>query len=503
MGVKLVIAGIPYEPEGYSVDDAATPLSSEDTTGSVGSLSVTVLKIKVKSPYTLVGKTVFLSDTERGTFDGYVTKVTRADDDAMIQIECESLLGKLNVYNIQAQPYVGTLGQAFRNYTTLAGLTPGQVEVDPTIAGRPVALRGWFGELWYYLKQMTSAQNCEVAMVSGKVVLRPIRIRTLERGFWQSRELEMGGGDTAQKVEVHYYNNTPITNKLVYPVGGWSEDVTVLSTAAGETTEAEIELGASVSSIVQPVMQTFVGREQTASSVFTVTGDDGLALVPKMFYDYGGKLKITVNPDTISAKVEFTGPTGVPNVKGEIQQSFSLALGADGSGSRYSTLRILGTGVAFTDEIVSAPTGLTATQTGTEVGITVDNPFISGANEAYAIASRAAAAYRGDNLSLSMDVTRVAPRNVTSGSPWYDSTIAGTQLFGNVSGGRVWDFQSSKWYRVRKTSLSRGPLSLDADEDFLNSDVQAYYQGKTYADFQAEFQGLTYQDQQRLGVARG
>ncbi len=125
-------------------------------------------------------------------------------------------MGSLNVYGIQAQPFVGTLRAAFEYYLSLAGLTT-DLFVDDSIGSRPVVFPGWSGELWYYLKLMAAAQDCDVSLVSGIILLRPIRSRIATQDRDTDRGVSSGSTTLAQAVEVYQYDNRAITNELVYP----------------------------------------------------------------------------------------------------------------------------------------------------------------------------------------------------------------------------------------------------------------------------------------------
>lgn len=532
MGVRVTIAGKIYEAENYSVEEDSTPTSSDDSTGSVGTISFDF--VGIENPLLLQGEEVYLADSRKGSTLGFVSSINETDN-GRVSIQCQSRLGRLNIFGVQAQPYVGTLGGAFRYYAELAGQIA-DVLVDEAIEHDPVSFPGWHGELWYNLKQLASSQGCEVALVSGVILLRPLRTRYAVDHRNVARNRSYGGGTLAKAVEVVCYNNTPITNQLVYPPEGWTPETEVITVGAGEEIERTLELSASISSFQAPVMQTFVAQNYNASSVYTIVGDDGLPIQPTQWADYGGRLEISIGEDTTSLDIKFRGAEGIISAKGEPISTFSLALGADFTGNRYSTLRIVGTGVRFRKETIRVRTLVPDQLTGTEVGITIDNPFISNLDQAYQAGVRAAKVYAGEGISIGGEVTSIN-RLGDSGSVAYpaysydQSQHAGrtyaqvatanagkrysqiqdtyfelvrnqfdNQLFGNVGGVRVWDRKTLRWYRVRRGGITPATISFDAEDDLVYGDLQGLYNGSSYDDVSSYFVGDSYTIRDRRGM---
>ena len=69
--------------------------------------------------------------------------------------------------------------------------------------------------------------------------------------------------------------------------------------------------------------------------------------------------------------VKITAPASLPSRRGVALKTFSLALASD-TNVQYSTLRIVGTGVAIKKDTVRAVTGVPPTRTATEVGATTN-----------------------------------------------------------------------------------------------------------------------------------
>lgn len=548
MGFKFEIGDRTYEAVEYTVQEAATPLAAGDSSGQVGTFSISLPvpdpdinpnhPVTVFGPQVLVGESIRIVDTRKGFTLGRVESVSQARGNGSFTVNGTSRLGLLNVYGIQAQPFAGSLADAFEYYLSLANVTT-DLFVDSSIATDPVVFPGWNGELWFNLKQMAAAIDCDISLVSGIVLLRPIRSRIASRGRDIDRSVETGGGQLALNVEVYQYNNRVITNELVYPPGGWSEEVTVITVNAGETVEEVIELSASVSSITQPVMQTFVSRTHDSSSVFTVVGDDGLPIDPAQWTANGGSLVVSINPDTVSLTVRVTAPTGLPNASGELIGVYGIALSDTDSTGRYSTLRILGSGVAFDKQLVRIPTGVSPLRTSTEVGVTIDNPFISTREQLYRAGTRAAKQYTGRVQTLSGSVvsinrlgdsgqatypTYADVQAIAAGrtyaqmqTEWGGMTYGGlqamffetvrdnfeNQVFGNVAGARIWDAKTRRWYRIRSGTLNASSIQFNADDDLLYSDVQAVLAGKTYAQVQALFNGFAYAQVALAGAYNG
>lgn len=545
MGFRLLIGGNPYETTDFNVQEAATPLAAGDSSGAVGTISFDIPQpdpdlapnhpVNLFGPNYLVGMPVRLDDTRKGFTLGKVTSVQRTKSSGLIQVTATSRLGELNVYNVQSQPFVGNLSNAFEYYLSLANITT-DFFVDPDIATKPVVFPGWNGELWYNLKQLAMAVDCDISLVSGVILLRPIRERVATRGRDIDRTFNVGGGTLAQNVEVYQYNNRAITNKLVYPPGGWTEEVTTINVNAGETVEEVLELSASVSSIQQPVMQTFVSQSHDSSSVFTVVGDDGLPIQPAQWESAGGSLIVTINPDTTSLTVKITAPTGLPNKDGEEIGVYGIALSSDDSTGRYSTLRIIGTGVAFDKKVVRVPTGVSDSETATEVGVTIDNPFLSDLDDVYRAGLRAVRGYNGSAMSISGTVVAINQLGDTgqlvlttydevqtayAGETYADVQSLNTglsylsvqdafnagrdslfenQVFGNVNGARVWDKASARWYRIRTGTLTPPQIGFEAEDDLMHSDVQDFLSGLSYAAVQSKYNGFSYREVDLMGL---
>src|SRR5699024_12814453 len=124
---------------------------------------------------------------------------------------------------------------------------------------------------------------------------------------------------------------------------------------------------------------------------------------------------------------------------GQRVPSFALALSAaSGGSSRYSTLRIVRKGIVQDNEKTpTVNTGIPESVTGTDVGATIDNPFLFDRERVATAASRAARQFSGAVLSARGDAT-----NLGSG-------------FGAEDVGGLIKIKG-RHYRVREVSYSSG-----------------------------------------------
>lgn len=484
-----------YEAASYSVTEDSSPLTILDSSGSVGTFSATLKvpenpsdPVRLYGEGWMLGKPVDIEDSRFGFVPGTIDSVSMSNSGDIVSVAGTTRLGSLNVFSIQAQPFSGTLGNAFVYYLSLGGITT-EYEVDASIASRPVNYIGWNGELWYHLKMMASAQQCDIALIDGVITLRPSRSSEIVPDYTTQRSNSFGGGTLAQSVEAYYYQTNAITNGLAYPAGGWTPEVEVLNVNSGETTEYTIDLGASLASFQEPVMVTSVAPEYDASSVYTIIADDGLTVDPQAWADFGGSVTFALNPDTVSMTVTLVGAVDFPTDTGEFSKSFSVALASDISGNRYSTLRIVGTGVAYTSTKKTFRTGISAAQTTTEVGVTIDNPFVTTLEGAYTAGVQAAKSFTGLTPILSGTVIRV------------NTPDSDDPTFGNVAGARMYDYRTKRWFRVRSATISPSGVSYDsAEDDLLWSDILGVYAGMTYGDVQTLNSELTYQEVRLAGA---
>lgn len=499
MGTSVKIGGYPFLTRTWQVTEDSTPLAASDSSGSTGVLTFTInapdrdlehvqntgMKWILDYGHNILqDKDVTLTDSRFGLISGKVSTVSKPSP-GTISITANVLLNRLNSYNVRANPFNGTLGNLIRYYVSL-GYPGASVSVASALNTRPVNAPGWNGELWYYLKMLAMAHEFDISTVNNVLTFSQLRQRTFPKGLDIARASDSPVPNLAQAIEVYRYNNVGITNKLVYPVGGWNPETEVLNVNAGEKAEYTLQLSASVSSIQTPTMETVVDPTYSASSVYTIVANDGFPVSVAQWLGSGGQVKISIGEDTTTLKVTLRGATRVPLSTGGFATNFSLALASDNSGSRYSTLRIVGTGVAFDKVKNTIRTGATAQQTGTLVGVTIDNPFLSDKNQQYRAGTKAAAQFATPIPQRSGQVTNaVLPPDTT---------------FGKVGGTRINDSETKRPYRIRSSQIGPATVSYSAEDDLLHSDMEALRIGKTYAQVQSTRNGVTYLDDYLMGL---
>lgn len=500
----------PINLSDYSVLEDSTPVDPSDTTGGVGQSTLSTSEID--DTRFLLDLPVELSVVSQGKTTGTVRGLSSSDGAATIV--ADSRLGLLNATRT-AQPFVGTLSGAFTYYLSLVDITDGLV-VDSTVASNPVVFPGWSGNVWDQMKKMALSQKCEVSLVSNNAVLRPFRLREAENYRDSAHAWNLDTSQLAQSVEIYYYQNTQITNALVYPVGGWNTEVPVFTVNAGETQTYDIPLDASLSSVQQPVVQDFVDRYYSSSSVYAVTGNDGLPYLAAQWTAEGGSVTVAVNEDTRSLTVTVVGASGTQYAP------YSIAV-ASGPSDRYSSLRLVGSGVAYNKQLLTFYTSVDPDRVSVEVGATIDNEFITSADQAVELARWALKRWGapkhtitvttnginrlGDNGSYAYPTVEMfndlyAGQLVSNfNSTWSGMTVEefnefmvslvsdefANQAFGNIAGARV--RFGDAYFRIRTATNSSTGITYTAEEDTVVGDFDEVWAGATVGDFNAYWLG--------------
>src|SRR3990170_3456341 len=157
MGIDITIDGV-LNPNltAYSVIEDSTPIDPSDATGGVGQFTFG-MTANDESRY-LLDKTVELSDGSQGSTVGTIGATSNLN--TALTVTVDSRLALLSAQR-QAQPFVGTLSDAFIYYLGLVGITSGLV-VDTSISATAVVFPGWSGNAWDFMKKMATAIGVEV-----------------------------------------------------------------------------------------------------------------------------------------------------------------------------------------------------------------------------------------------------------------------------------------------------------------------------------------------------
>lgn len=538
MGVRVTVSGEEVYPESYSVSESSMPIAGGDSSGAVGTIELQVSDLPAIPSSMNLEETVTLLDSNRGSTSGKIRQVGAGlDRGVKYSVLADNLLGRFNI-EVQTQPQATNFQTAFLYYCNLAGIAPSSVNIDSAVANRTVRFPGWYGNLWNNMKEMATGMGVDLNLISNIVTVRPIRKFEAIRNREFESSVSADGTSLALKQEVIWYQSVYVASGLIYPPGGWNSEVRVLSVNAGETVETTLETNSSIFSIDQPVASTSVAKDYTASSVYTVVGDDGLPIVPAQWADYGGRLSVSITPDTLSLVVKITGATGLVQANGNPIRTYRIGISSGTSADdTYSTLRIVGRHIRLDKRSTILPTGVTPERTNQEFAPTIDSFFLNNTNDAFSAGTRGARRHAGRSLSYSASVSALNRRGETGSEAaapysYFRALYAGqtygarktafagqnysyvrslaqatvqdsfdNQIFGNAPGARVWDQESGRWYRVRQATTTWSEISIEAEDDMTNGDMKVKFTGMTYGQAKTHYGSNNYYKANLRGAA--
>jgi len=503
---------------GYSYSEDSTPVIPGDSSGGVGSLSFSTLD-SAESSILFYKDEVHLVDTHNGSITGRVSNISGTD--GVVNYTGVSNLIRLNIS--RRIPYInGTVGEIVSYIFAEAGIITG-FTIDEDIDAILAVCPEYDGDLWILLKDLCSVYEFEISLIDDVITVRKLRERTINLFDTITEGWSVADANLAQTIEVNYYNYEENLDALVYPKGGWNEDVQVYQVDANQVLQFDIELDIFLSYIVPPQIESTVGRYDDADSVYCIAGNDGLPVAPALWSGYGGSLVAEIDAERSNIiHVTVTG-ANLPDYG-----PFRIGV-SSGPSDYYSSLRIRGGGLFYEKKTVSQPTGLSEEETSNLVGITIDNRNISTLSQARDIAKRAILPYGMPKVSYTFSAPNLGDFLTAPGQIVYtrffeydeqtgtdsftevdgdigvwsfedfdenlpSSVVDGTefQMFGNVNGARV-KYRDS-WYRVRSASIT--PTSVDASSDWDNmfSDVNTVNAENTFTDFNGTFETMSFTD---------
>lgn len=514
-GVDVQIDGSPiWNVNTYSSVEDSTAVDPSDTTGGFGQISISTRDSPAAKVY--IDKVLSLTDGANGETTGIIQGAS--GNGLKVDVTANSRLA-LTAVTRQAPPFVGTLGDALRAYLALCSVTTGIV-VDDALESVPVKLVGWNAVVYDQLKKLATARSFEMSLVSNNIVFRPLRTRIAETRRDASVTWSLDSSNLAQAVEGYSYTTSSGTG-LVYPRGGWNQDVIPYSLDAGQTTQVNIPVDVSLTSLEQPLCVGFVSRDYAATSVYSVSGNDGIAIPPAQWAAGGGNLTVAIGKDGKSVDVTIVASRDTQYAPYKIAVS-------SGPSDYYSSLRLRGSGVFFDKQMSVLPANLNADKAPQEIGATVDNEFFETADQLHHSLLWAAARYSSARQSISVsskginragdsgsqryptisdveaiyDSKTIDQRYVQLGptiNDWnqllFDNVRSDffNQAFGNVSGARV--LHGACWYRIRTATIGPNKVDYSAEWDTTVNDAfpgvesiaqwNAHWAGETIADFNA------------------
>lgn len=449
-----------FDINDWQVSGDSTPLFPGDSTGGAGDMTFGIPEDA--DAKLLAGRTVLLRDAHMGETSGRLGYGSGNGRNASIR--AFSKVSMLNVIRTAA-PYSGTLRGALLYYLGLTGAWT-NMDVETAVATRTVNYRGWTGNVLDAIKDLCAAQSIEMALIGKTIVFRRPFGRTLNTAgvevSWKSDE-----GKMTQAVEACWYDTRPPANMLIYPLGGWTPEVQPITVGAGEVTVMDYDLfpkgdgprtyGVSAITIQQPSCVGSVSKAHSGSSVYCVSGKDGIAITPEQWLATGGSVRAELLDGGSTLRVTVTGSTIAEYAP------YTIAMSA-GPSSNYSSLRIWGNGMRFTKYRIRALTGVSKDDASQELAQPVDNPFITSDSICWSTINSLIALHGGARMSASAEIGQV--EGTSTSTSYFDGQEPNEDItehpFGNLEGAMV--FNDGMAYRVRSADSNPATTRIQAEE---------------------------------------
>lgn len=493
----------------YTVSEYSSPVAMSDLAAGVGGISFDVIDDpSFDGSALLLSQPFKLSDPRAGVQNGVIDDAS-VRDDAIMNVEASGLLVPL-VAEVSIPSHNGTLSTALNLHMSICGVTA-PMQIDPDLALVAVTLPPWTGDVWTRVKRLAAIYKFEIADVAGTVVVRKLRLRTIDTERYTSSALRYAQGSAYHSVEVFYYNNQWKTNTAVFPIANTPiEKRQVISVNAGETSVTNLAVNMWLQSIMPSTVTTSVPVDTAGNvSVYSVIDKDGNTVAPSEWTDAGGSIKFAIAEDRKSIDATVTGASIADRAP------FRIANPILDEEDPVPSLYIAATGVAFDRKVITSETGANSADAPVDDILTIDDELISTRQQAQEVLSILALRSTGFDQSLEASATSVNRRGEVGQIVYptfgeFDATLpvgytfanfntahAGetfafftsaqgdlvrddfeNQAFGGVAGARV--RHRSAMYRVRDARISTSGVDFKAENDTLFSDWEETF-GSTLA----------------------
>lgn len=459
-----------YSLNDWSVLGDSTPLIAGDMTGGAGTVSFQ-LPETLTSKY-LQGRPCTLKDAEMGETTGFLR--LGGGNGVNATITGYSNIAKLNVSRT-VPPANSTLRAYLLYLLGLCGVTT-NIAIADTLASKSVRYIGWEGNVLDHLKDLCMVHDMELALIGDTYVFRPacrtiISTRSFADWTWTSSENQL-----TQNVEVAWYNTSAPASQLIYPAGGWREDVEVFQVAAGEVATYEIDLkpedgdessiGMSALTVQQPVCVGSVDRGHNSSSVYSVSGKDSLPIKPAQWAAGGGSLTVEMLDAGSKLRVTITGSS-------ESEYGpYQISMPADSDD--YSSLRIYGVGLRYKRGTLRMQTGLDADRASQESTPIVDTPFLNNYEQAWRAASGMLSQHSSATYTIQGTLGQIEVLQHTPTAYFGGTEVEGNpeqHVFGNLEGSLF--VAEGLVYRIRSVTYTPAGGTFTA-EQCMDGAAQAY-----------------------------
>lgn len=522
-------AGSVANIEDYSISEYGSPLSLTDLQAGVGTIGFSVVEDpSFNGSMLLPGQPFEIRDPWAGRQRGLIDDGT-AIDEYMLDVGASGALLPL-VSQREAEPFSGTLGGAITYYCGLCGVTTG-FQFDPAISFIAVNLPRWKGDVWQQLKKLQAIHQFEMADVAGTIVIRKLRLRTVEMTTVESSRLRYGRTGASQIVEVHYYNNQHQTNVQVFPDPKSSiVDRNIISIGAGETSVNNVDVNMWVESIDPPEQVSSLPWDNTSvTSVYAVVDKDGNPVSVTDWTNGGGLVTFAVGADGKSVDVTVRG------MSTQSRAPYRIASSSADREYQYAALYIAATGISFEDKMIWSHTGADIVDAPSDAVTVIDEPMVSTREEAAVVLANAIRDNMGFSQELEINAATVNRRGETGQTlyptfaQWnaehpamtfaqfavaYDNvtfeqytTLQGaafvnafdSQAFGGIGGART-RFRDNV-YRIRQATARPSGFSWTAQGDLVFSEWNSDFVDTTFAAFNARWTGKTFEQHARMPLA--
>lgn len=486
---------------GFSYSEDVTSLEPSSIDGGLQQVSASIIGT-TSGTHTdsrlLINNDMILSDTELGDLHFRVKKVSKNMD--MINLSGDTLSSRLNVEK-QAGPHGGAganLFTAITYYCGLVGVTPIiDSEFALELEAVDVNFIGWKGIVWEKLKELCAAVSAsttdnvgiEMVVEGEDLKFRKALQQTVDLSAMNSDlSFEVDAFDAAKSIEIYNYNTSYGSDKVIYDQGYFDESVEEkdrfqnslsdsMQVNAGEVVRKRFKVNASLESVNQPVpvtqiTRTWPGPYEGATGEYVIVGVDDIPVEPTQWEGLGGSLKINLvdekgeplAPDEIEVVITAPSVPNLPHAANPAEAGFSpYKIGLESSGEAdYPAFWITGNGVFFEKTLETYGTGAPDEYTAKDVGVTIDNIFITKSSDSSSRGVAAAQVACGPRINM-------------------NQTVASGVSFGSSIG----SLQSvdSNIYRISSISFGAGPSSLTSVPMARISDFNTAWSGSSFAQF--------------------